>query len=239
MRSYCQSVMALGMLLYGLAITVVGSSLIHREWAPVIPSSFAETESVLMKCDGPSCKGVSIEDQTFVAFCNFKGYGTVSFREDIDLTPCTTCSALFIRPRRFLKITSDIGGLCPNSEYTLSLHRYNCVTCNCKNAGPLLGLSHGIIRTDLLTTKDNGNLNVNEFKNDNFSIVPTDKSKSSILGGSCVLTQNCKTKKKAKSSKKSRCQPCPSILCAPITVQPAFQQNHYFPPKPAAAPIRI
>ena len=103
---------------------------------------------------------------------------------------------------------------------------------NCKNAGPLLNLNKGIVRTDLRTSRD-GSLMIPEFKDDDFSIVPTDKSKFTILGGSCVLTENRRnTKKSAKSSKKGKCRACPSILCSPITVQPALQQLQYFPPPP-------
>ena len=66
MRSYRQSVMALGMLLS--ACVVVNATEILRAWAPVI--AMAETESILMRddCEGPGrCNSVSIEEQTFVA----------------------------------------------------------------------------------------------------------------------------------------------------------------------------
>ena len=228
MRSYRQSVLALGMLLS--ACIVVNANEILRSWAPV--RAMAETESILMTrdLDGPGrCNLVSIESQTFVALCNFRGYGTVTFREELDLSPCTAATPA-IKPTRYLKISTDITGLCPDSEYTLSLHRYNCVNCNCKNAGPLLNLNKGIVRTDLRTTRDDGCLIIPEFKEEDFSIVPTDKSKFSILGGSCVLSENRKnTKKSAKSSKKSKCRACPSILCSPITVQTAVQLPQEFP----------
>ena len=154
----------------------------------------------------------------------------MTFREEIDLTPCN-CNTVFIKPKRYLKISTDITGLCAGSEYTLSLHKYNCVSCNCKNAGPLLNLDKGIVRTNFVTSKDGGNLIVPEFNDYDFAIIPTDKSKFTILGGSCVLTENLKSKKATKSSKKAKCNICPSILCSPITVQPAFQLPQYFPPQ--------
>jgi hypothetical protein len=66
MRSYRQSVVALGMLLS--TSVLVNASEILREWAPV--RAMAETESILMNrdLDGPGrCNSVSIEEQTFVA----------------------------------------------------------------------------------------------------------------------------------------------------------------------------
>ncbi len=132
-------------------------------------------------------------------------------------------------------ITGDVGGLCPNSDYTLSFHKYNCVNCNCKNAGPLLQAEKGIIDTRLNTLSD-GTLNFCDAKSAHFSIIPTDKSFNSVLGGSCVLTQNQLGKKKSKNDKpqKKKCKPCPSILCAPIIFQPVIQEQV---PCPTGTPV--
>jgi len=119
----------------------------------------------------------------FVATCNFRGYGTIVIKEFLDPGNCTgTCL-----PDRKIKVTGDVGGLCPNSGYSLSFHKYNCVNCNCKNAGPLLQAEKGIIDTRLNTLSD-GTLNFCDTKSAHFSIIPTDKSFNSVLGGSCVLT---------------------------------------------------
>lgn len=106
----------------------------------------------------------------FIATCNFRGYGTIVIREFLDPGNCTgTCL-----PDRKIKVTGDVGGLCPNSGYTLSFHKYNCVNCNCKNAGPLLLGDKGIIATNLDTQSD-GTLNFCEKVVDDFSIIPIEK----------------------------------------------------------------
>jgi hypothetical protein len=77
----------------------------------------------------------------------------------------------------------------------------------------------GIIKTDLRTESDGTLTIATAIINTSFVLVPTDKSPNSILGGSCVLTQNHlpkKIKKCKNAHRKRKCRPCPSILCAPI-----------------------
>lgn len=217
---------------FAAAVVVKAGEQVSKEWAPI----FAETESQVAVQTGRlgNCSPVEVGGDVFIATCNFRGYGTIIIKEFLDPGQSTTTCVI---PLRQVLISGDVGGLCPNADYTLSLHKYNCVNCNCKNAGPLMQSEKGIIDTRLSTMSD-GTLNFYDIKNVYFSIIPTDKSFNSVLGGSCVLTQNQLAKKKCKNSKlkKKKCKPCPSILCAPIIFHPVIQDQVPCPTPPAQCP---
>ncbi len=217
------------------AVVVKTGEQSSKDWAPIL----AETESQVAVQTGGlgSCSPVEVGSDVFIATCNFRGKGSIIIKEFLDpgqsLGACGTCS----NPVRQVYISGDVGGLCPNSDYTLSLHKYNCVNCNCKNAGPLLQAEKGIIDTRLSTMSD-GTLNFCDIKNQFFSVIPTDKSFNTVLGGSCVLTQNQGAKKKCKKDKlkKKKCKPCPSILCTPIIFHPVIQDQVPCPTPAAQCP---
>jgi hypothetical protein len=130
--------------------------------------------------------------------------------------------------RYIIATVERLNTLCPRSSYTLTFHQYNNVACKCKNVGPLLNGAISIISDSLatssrgdITSASGGSFVINEKVN--LSLVRTQFSPVSALGGSCVLTlnDNCyrpKPCKKGKGKKKARkCAPaCPIKLCAPI-----------------------
>lgn len=134
----------------------------------------------------------------------------------------TPAKAEKIKDRYLAVEIPNFNGLCPRSSYTLTFHQYNNVGSKCKNVGPLLGGASGIV-TESLAIGSRGDLtqkfSTRETLKIPLSLIPTQFSPISALGGSCVLTlnNNCSSKSKSKGGKS--CKPaCPVKLCAPIVL---------------------
>ena len=91
---------------------------------------------------------IVIGNQTFIATCALSGYGTVIFQEVLN-PPCSET----IIPEREIIVSGELNSLCPKTEYTLSLHKYNNVRKTCKNAGPIIN-SEGIVSRSLRTDEE-------------------------------------------------------------------------------------